>query len=233
MPKVTSDWLRCPPTSPESKRRSSCNEIKQEMSSKFCGWNQQMIGIHDVVFFSLPHTSYEHNSGGVFGRDFWGRIERQRRTNQCQPSNTGKERKEKKTSFGPKGWEQRVRKNRNGTKEKGKTRTEEYNEMGEWIDREWSWRAGKAVQAEWPAVLTQAALMHVKIMHKYVHLCIYNTHSDFFLLLVLSGPSCAELRPERHPMAAAGGVGFVFNQQVYLKGEFSSFLMFKPPTHKS
>lgn len=43
------------------------------------------------------------------------------------------------------------------------------------MDGEPSGRAGKAVQVERPAVLTQAALMHVKITHKYVHLCIQHT----------------------------------------------------------
>lgn len=89
-------------------------------------------------------------------------------------------------------------------------------------------RSVKAVQVERPAVHTLAALMHVKLIHKCVNLIIQHTsHSDFFLLLVLSGPCCAGLRPEHHLMAAAGSVGSLCNQQGYLKLELTSFSFLK------
>lgn len=78
-----------------------------------------------------------------------------------------------------------------------------------------------------PAVSSQAALMHVKIMHKCV--CINATHTGgtvTFFFLLLSALHSAALRPERHPLAAAGSEPAPLDKLGYFKCEFLLSVIF-------
>lgn len=162
---------------PRLQRHSSC--MKQYRDTQQILWlkpanvifawqkawkNWKINVIHDKCFADYVIVEFATQCTWTQAGFFWKRFLRKYRRGKDPNIPQHREGKE-----GRQGWGQRLR----TEWYKGKWEEEKGGGQwsGEWIEKQ-SGSAGKVVQAQWPAVLTQAALMHGKIMHKYVHLCI-------------------------------------------------------------